>query len=465
MSEDIPGFERDEELEQHLDEDIFSLDEDTRIKLQRYKSQLLKARRDADMSTSSPPWEDVGPVSGDSGGAEETPSDSDEESEPEADDTSSDEDSSAETGDVEIPPELKDAPGFEPDPELEALLEKDIMEIEEDKRVEVQKYKSQRTRALSKVSDEGDGESQDTSTEEPAEASDSDGETEAGEASSKSDEESSETGEDTSLDPSDVDFDEDPEMEELLEKDIMELDEETRVEVQLYKSKKMQAREAAREDQSTGDGGTSSGGTSGDGEAGGADSSSKQAPPPSQDNVHKGERKIKELVGDRESGREVSRRGFLSSFSLGVAGTLAAFGTGAIASARFFFPNVLSDPPEQFVAGDPTEYPTNSVSDAYKSAYRVWIVNLGDRIVAILAICTHLGCTPNWLDSQGIFKCPCHGSGYYMTGVNFEGPAPRPMARVGIRLNPEGKIVVDKSQVFQQGSSPGWDAKGAYIPA
>ena len=36
---------------------------------------------------------------------------------------------------------------------------------------------------------------------------------------------------------------------------------------------------------------------------------------------------------------------------------------------------------------------------------------------------------PNWLDGEQKFKCPCHGSGFYMTGVNFEGPAPRPLER------------------------------------
>jgi nitrite reductase/ring-hydroxylating ferredoxin subunit len=45
---------------------------------------------------------------------------------------------------------------------------------------------------------------------------------------------------------------------------------------------------------------------------------------------------------------------------------------------------------------------------------------------ALFTICTHLGCTPNYLSAENKFKCPCHGSGYRLTGVNFEGPAPRP---------------------------------------
>jgi len=70
---------------------------------------------------------------------------------------------------------------------------------------------------------------------------------------------------------------------------------------------------------------------------------------------------------------------------------------------------------------------------------------------ALIAVCTHLGCTPNWLPTQNKFKCPCHGSGYYKSGVNFEGPTPRPLERAKIFLDPsDGQIVVDKSKQFHQ---------------
>ena len=59
-------------------------------------------------------------------------------------------------------------------------------------------------------------------------------------------------------------------------------------------------------------------------------------------------------------------------------------------------------------------------------------------------ICTHLGCTPNWLEAENKFKCPCHGSGFYMSGINFEGPAPRPLERVTVSLADDGQVLVDK---------------------
>ena len=66
----------------------------------------------------------------------------------------------------------------------------------------------------------------------------------------------------------------------------------------------------------------------------------------------------------------------------------------------------------------------------------------------IFARCTHLGCTPEWKSTENKFKCPCHGSGYDSEGVNFEGPAPRPMDRAFVTLDPTGKITVDTSRLF-----------------
>ena len=47
------------------------------------------------------------------------------------------------------------------------------------------------------------------------------------------------------------------------------------------------------------------------------------------------------------------------------------------------------------------------------------------------------------------FKCPCHGSGYYQNGENFEGPAPRPLDRYKISLSDNGQLVIDKSVIYR----------------
>ncbi|MFP5287014.1 MAG: ubiquinol-cytochrome c reductase iron-sulfur subunit, partial [Thermoanaerobaculia bacterium] len=105
------------------------------------------------------------------------------------------------------------------------------------------------------------------------------------------------------------------------------------------------------------------------------------------------------------------------------------------------------------------------VDTRFVDRYGVWIVNNDNRIYALIAICTHLGCPPAWLDTQNKFKCPCHGSGYYKSGINFEGPTPRPLERARIYISPDdGQIVVDKAQKYQWELGQ-WEDPNSYIPA
>ena len=67
-----------------------------------------------------------------------------------------------------------------------------------------------------------------------------------------------------------------------------------------------------------------------------------------------------------------------------------------------------------------------------------------------LAMQHHPDRNPGDKAAEAKFKCPCHGSGFYISGVNFEGPAPRPLERFKVAVNDAGEIVVDKSQKFQE---------------
>ena len=133
----------------------------------------------------------------------------------------------------------------------------------------------------------------------------------------------------------------------------------------------------------------------------------------------------------------------------------AASAAALAATGRFMFPNVLNEPPQQFKAGFPTEYGPG-VDERWKEKFGVWIVRTPDDVVArssgfyaLLVTCTHLGCTPNYLSAEAKFKCPCHGSGFRTTGINFEGPAPRPLERARIVLADDGQLLVDKARKFQ----------------
>lgn len=149
----------------------------------------------------------------------------------------------------------------------------------------------------------------------------------------------------------------------------------------------------------------------------------------------------------------MGRRGWMGlawgSFTAATAGCLAATG-------RFMFPNVLNEPPQQFTIGFPDEY-GEGVDERWKDRFGVWVVRTpfddyheASGFYALLVTCTHLGCTPNWLSAESKFKCPCHGSGFRPTGINFEGPAPRPLERARIVLAEDGQIMIDKARKFQE---------------
>ena len=95
------------------------------------------------------------------------------------------------------------------------------------------------------------------------------------------------------------------------------------------------------------------------------------------------------------------------------------------------FPNVLFEPPTRFKVGPPEDFPEGQVDERFKESRGILGHQRGRRALrALIAICTHLGCPPNWLAEQNKFKCPCHGSGYYKNAGQLRGPdAAAPRAR------------------------------------
>ncbi len=162
------------------------------------------------------------------------------------------------------------------------------------------------------------------------------------------------------------------------------------------------------------------------------------------------------------------RRGFLVAATAIFAGTFfmtssLAIGFSSLAvtmllwvlgTARFMFPNILTEPPTKFKVGFPDDYGPGQVATKFKAQFGVWVArdeyNGQAQIYALQSVCTHLGCTPNWLEGEQKFKCPCHGSGFYKDGINFEGPAPRPLERFAIRVADDGQLEVDKSRKFKE---------------
>ena len=173
-----------------------------------------------------------------------------------------------------------------------------------------------------------------------------------------------------------------------------------------------------------------------------------------------------------------SRRGFLAGLgaaagfffgswvAVGFTSLAATSAIGTLGLARYMFPNVLIEPPTKFKVGFADNFGPGQVETKFIPQYGVWIVRYefeGQPMVyALKAVCTHLGCTPSWLEAEQKFKCPCHGSGFYKDGVNFEGPAPRPLERYAIAIADDGQLEVDKSRTFNQELGQ-WKDTSSYV--
>ncbi|MGB7585596.1 MAG: Rieske 2Fe-2S domain-containing protein, partial [Terriglobales bacterium] len=146
--------------------------------------------------------------------------------------------------------------------------------------------------------------------------------------------------------------------------------------------------------------------------------------------------------------------------------TVAAFLTAwLLAFFRFFLPRTLFEPATSFKIGYPSDFGLG-VDTKFQQKYRIWVDRTPDRLFVIFARCTHLGCTPDWKPSENKFKCPCHGSGYDSEGINFEGPAPRPMDRAHLEVAADGQILVDVAKLYQwpKGQPSQFNDPGAYLP-
>jgi len=178
-----------------------------------------------------------------------------------------------------------------------------------------------------------------------------------------------------------------------------------------------------------------------------------------------------EKTTDRATAADVPRRGVLAAMfgsvvGLGFAALGAVAGLWTAGTARFMVPNVVTEPPNRFKVGSVDDYPQGHVETRYKEKHGVWIVHGTERgegrIYALDTACTHLGCITTWQENRRIFKCPCHGSGFRIDGVHFEGPAPRPLVRYAIRIAEDGLLEIDKSRTFREELGQ-WTEPDSYV--
>ena len=168
--------------------------------------------------------------------------------------------------------------------------------------------------------------------------------------------------------------------------------------------------------------------------------------------------------------RQLLWGGLIASFGAAGIGLLTIGPRFSSWLTRVLRPKPLFEPSNIADVGRPSDFGVG-MHTQYLKTHRICVVRNSERLYAIYARCTHMGCTPDWSSSEQKFRCPCHGSDFCMgsafdgDGMNCEGPAPRPLDRVHVELNAEGRVMVNIGKLYQwpKGDRSEFDDPGAYI--
>ncbi|MCE5270327.1 Rieske 2Fe-2S domain-containing protein [bacterium] len=57
-----------------------------------------------------------------------------------------------------------------------------------------------------------------------------------------------------------------------------------------------------------------------------------------------------------------------------------------------------------------------------------------NEVKAFLAVCTHLGCTVQYMPADRVIWCACHNGKYDLNGINISGPPPRPLTPLKVNI-------------------------------
>lgn len=77
----------------------------------------------------------------------------------------------------------------------------------------------------------------------------------------------------------------------------------------------------------------------------------------------------------------------------------------------------------------------------YHGQTAVVVHEKGGEVVALSAVCTHLGCIVQWETDKYEFLCPCHGGRYSVDGTVLAGPPPRPLPKFPVAVE-NGTVTV-----------------------
>lgn len=147
-------------------------------------------------------------------------------------------------------------------------------------------------------------------------------------------------------------------------------------------------------------------------------------------------------VDSDESDPKLTRRSFLAMLGVGA----CILGAGQLMNFSFLgfmYPNAMRIPPSVFSLGRPEEVLARD-GKVFNPTQKVFVETSSGKVRVQTAVCTHLGCTVNMVETG--YACPCHGSTYDIHGRNTGGPAPLPLIYYHVFKGASGDIMVDKSK-------------------
>lgn len=112
-------------------------------------------------------------------------------------------------------------------------------------------------------------------------------------------------------------------------------------------------------------------------------------------------------------------------------------GLGAIAAAAVGWPlfSYLAPGSNKKAAGK-VVIPEKDITEGdakffeYAGSSAVLVRKRDGTLVALSAVCTHLGCIVQWEKDKQDFLCPCHGGRFTSDGIVTAGPPPKPLPKI-----------------------------------
>lgn len=126
------------------------------------------------------------------------------------------------------------------------------------------------------------------------------------------------------------------------------------------------------------------------------------------------------------------RRKFLG-WCLG--GTVVAFvGAAGWSVFRYLAPRQEATAAARVTIPEQEMLPGEAKFFAFAGSPAVLVRTKNGTLIALSAVCTHLGCIVQWEKEQQDFLCPCHAGRFTPEGNVISGPPPQPLAMLPLAV-------------------------------